>query len=145
MITVQFPEPLFRLKKRGEAAYVFDVIRKSWVRLTEEEWVRQNMIAFLTTGIKYPKESIAVEKKIMVNGLQKRFDILVYNSRQQPWMMVECKAPEVNISEDVLQQALRYTLAVPVPFIVLTNGQSTIGWKKEGEGLKMIEHLPGWE
>lgn len=142
MITVQFPEPEFKLKKKGEKRFVFDSIRKAWLLLTGEEWVRQNFVAYLVKTLNYPDTLIALEKEILLNGLKKRFDILIYDKSHQPWMLVECKAPEVLLSEDVLQQALRYNITVPVQYIVITNGNATVAWEKEGEALKLIHTLP---
>ena len=142
MITVRFPEPQFKLKKEGEKRFVFDAIRKVWLLLTEEEWVRQNFVAYLVKELQYPETLIALEKEILLNGLRKRFDILVYDKTHQPWMLVECKAPEVLLSEDVLQQALRYNITVPVNYLVITKGNSTVAGEKKGEGLVPIEALP---
>ena len=143
MIAVQYPEPQFRMKNENGRHYIFDAIRKIWLLLTEEEWVRQNFVNYLITQLNYPSTVIALEKEILLNDLKKRFDILVYNKEHQPWMLVECKEPKVNLSEDVLQQVLRYNISVPVEYIVITNGQSTIGWKKEKE-LKILQELPKW-
>ncbi|MGZ5191191.1 MAG: type I restriction enzyme HsdR N-terminal domain-containing protein, partial [Flavisolibacter sp.] len=121
---------------------VFDSIRKVWLLLTEEEWVRQNFLNYLISGLNYPSGLIALEKEITLNDLKKRFDILVYNTSYQPWMMVECKAASVKLNENVLQQLLRYNISVPVEYMVITNGSSTIGWRKEGGELKMLQELP---
>ncbi|HEX8316748.1 MAG TPA: type I restriction enzyme HsdR N-terminal domain-containing protein, partial [Flavisolibacter sp.] len=93
--------------------------------------------------MKYPSSLMALEKEIWLNGLKKRFDILVYDSEHKPWMMVECKAPDVALNEDVLQQALRYNISVPVKYILITNGDKTMGWKKEGNELKLLGEMPG--
>ena len=131
MINLPFPAPNFRIKQKGEKRFIFDAIRKTWLLLTEEEWVRQNMVAYLVTVSQYPKASIALEKEILVNGLKKRFDILVYNKQHQPWLLVECKAPQVMLDEAVLQQLLRYHLSVPVEWLVMTNGAQTVAWHRE--------------
>src|SRR6476620_320314 len=110
MITVQFPEPQFKLKKEGEKRFVFDTIRKTWLLLTEEEWVRQNFVAYLVKTLRYPETLIALEKEIILNGLNNRVDILVYDNNHLRWMLVECKAPELLLSEEVWQQALRYNI-----------------------------------
>jgi hypothetical protein len=144
MITVQFPEPQFRIKKEGEKRFIFDAIRKTWLLLTPEEWVRQNFIAYLVKELGYPETLIALEKELLLNGLKKRFDILVYNQQHQPWMMIECKAPEIKINEEVLQQILRYNMSVPVQFMVLTNGETTIAWEKKAGELLLIQHLPAF-
>lgn len=145
MIPVQFPAPQFKIQKKEEKLYIFDSIRKKWLLLTGEEWVRQNMVAYFITTLKYPKEIIALEKEIMVNGLRKRFDMLLYNSEHQPWMLVECKVPEVKLGEEALQQALRYNLTVPVQWLVITNGEHTVAWKKENGQLTMVQMFPPWD
>ncbi|MGZ8538594.1 MAG: type I restriction enzyme HsdR N-terminal domain-containing protein [Flavisolibacter sp.] len=139
---VQYPEPQFRIKVENGKRFVFDSIRKVWLLLTEEEWVRQNFLNYLISGLNYPSGLIALEKEITLNDLKKRFDILVYNTSHQPWMMVECKAASVKLNENVLQQLLRYNISVPVEYMVITNGSSTIGWRKEGGELKMLQELP---
>ena len=116
---VQYPEPQFRIKVENGKRFIFDKIRKIWLFLTEEEWVRQNFLNYLISTLKYPSGLIALEKEIMLNDLKKRFDILVYNSSHKPWLMVECKASSIKLSEDVLQQLLRYNISVPVEIVGL--------------------------
>jgi predicted type IV restriction endonuclease len=144
MITVQFPSPDFQMRKKGGKAYIFDSIRKTWLLLTEEEWVRQNMVAYFVSTMRYPKEIIALEKGLTVNGLRKRFDILLYDSSHLPWMLVECKAPGINLSDEVLQQVLRYNLTMPVRWLVITNGEQTVVWKKQAGHLVMVQAFPSW-
>lgn len=143
MIAVQYPEPKFKLKNEKGKQYIFDSIRKIWLLLTEEEWVRQNFVNFLISQLEYPSTVIAIEKEISLNDLKKRFDILVYDKEHSPWMLIECKKPQVNLSEDVLQQVLRYNISVPVKYILITNGNTTVGWKKECD-LKLLEEIPRW-
>ena len=144
MIEVKFPEPRFRTKLEGGKRYVFDSIRKTWLLLTEEEWVRQNFVGYLVQVLHYPASLIALEKEILLHEMKKRFDILVYREGQ-PWMLVECKAPQVALDENVLQQVLRYHMKVPVPYIVITNGNATLAWKKEAGTLQLLQQLPVWE
>ncbi len=144
MIQVQFPAPQFRMKTVGDKRYIFDAIRKSWLLLTEEEWVRQSFVDYLVRRLEYPQAMIALEKGLELNGLKKRFDILVYNSSHQPWLMVECKAPEVALSEEVLQQVLRYNISIPVEYIIITNGEHTMGWRKDGDALQLVDEVPLW-
>ena len=144
MISIQFPEPEFRTKRKNNADFIFDAIRKKWLLLTEEEWVRQNFVHFLKKKLLYPSSLIAVEKEIVLNDLKKRFDILVYNSSHQPWMLVECKAPAIRLTDDVLQQALRYNISVPVRHIVISNGITTLGWTKEQGTLSQLHDMPRW-
>jgi len=122
MIKIAFPEPAFRTRNQQGYMELFDSIRKSWVRITPEEWVRQNFIQWLIQEMKYPSAMIAVEKELMLGELKKRFDILIYNKNHQPWMMIECKAPEVDLSEKTIMQILRYNMSIPVPYLVITNG-----------------------
>ena len=142
MIQVLYPEPRFQIKLEGGRRLLLDPVRKSWVPLTEEEWVRQNFVNYLSVSLQYPLSCIAVEKEIYLNDLKKRFDILIYDRDHRPWMMVECKAPSIPLNEAVLLQVLRYHISVPVQFIIITNGEQTKGWKKEGEVLQLINELP---
>lgn len=144
MIAVQYPEPQFRTKTKDGKPFIFDPIRKTWLLLTEEEWVRQNFINYLVVQLNYPAAFIALEKEIRLNELKKRFDILVYDRGHKPWMLVECKEPRVRLSEDVLQQVLRYNISVPVEFIIITNGTTTIGWRKLDGELSLITDLPSY-
>jgi hypothetical protein len=144
MIDVAYPAPQFRMKREGDRQYLFDTIRKSWLLLTEEEWVRQNFVAYLTLTLLYPATLIALEKELILNGLKKRFDILVYDADHKPWMLIECKRASVPLDESVLQQALRYHMTIPVPFLLLTNGDVTIGWQKAAGSLRALDALPAW-
>jgi hypothetical protein len=143
MIDVQYPEPQFKIKKENGKQYIFDAIRKGWLLLTEEEWVRQNFVNYLVSRLYYPSTVIALEKEILLNGLKKRFDILIYDKEHKPWMLIECKEPKISLNEDVLQQVLRYNISVPVQYIVITNGNTTIGWKREAE-LRLLGEMPVW-
>ncbi|HVZ56147.1 MAG TPA: type I restriction enzyme HsdR N-terminal domain-containing protein [Chitinophagaceae bacterium] len=144
MIQVAFPEPSFRLKRQDGREYIFDSIRRRWLQLTEEEWVRQNFINYLVQVLGYPASLIAVEKGIRVGELSKRFDILVYDRHHRPWMLVECKRPGQDLAEEVLLQALRYHLSVPACLVVITNGSRTMGWEKTGSVLRPLDRLPAW-
>jgi hypothetical protein len=142
MIIVDYPKPSFRIRKEKEAEFIFDSIRKRWVLLSEEEWVRQNFINYLVRVMDYPSTMIAVEKEIRLGELKKRFDILIYNSAHRPWMLVECKAPSALLNQPVLEQILRYNIGLPADFLVITNGNTTYGWQKTSSGLQLIEKLP---
>ena len=139
---INYPEPGFRIKKEGTGDYIFDPLRKKWLLLTPEEWVRQNFVQYLLQVKKYPASLVAVEKVIKLGELKKRFDILVYDQRHRPWMMIECKAAEVSVNDKVLQQALRYNISTPVRYIVITNGAFTYGWQRKPEGLSVLDEMP---
>ena len=144
MISVTYTEPAFRIRKEKEKVLIFDTIRRAWLPLTEEEWVRQNFVQYLVQTLHYPSTLIAIEKEILLNDLKKRFDILVYDRSLKPWMLVECKAPSILLSESVFQQVLRYNMSVPVNFLVITNGSYTYGWEKVEAGLRELSSLPGF-
>jgi len=144
MIKVNYPEPVFRFKEENGKEMIFDFVRKQWLLLNKEEWVRQNFIQFLVQELKYPLELIAVEKEIQLGDLKKRFDILVYDMNHKPWMLVECKAGEIKLNQEVLMQVLRYNISTPVDFLIITNGSYTYGWEKTGEELKELQQMPAW-
>jgi hypothetical protein len=145
MIEVIFPKPAFKIERRDEKDFIFDTIRRQWIMLTDEEWVRQNFIRFLVQEMKYPETLIAIEKEIQLGELKKRFDILVYDKDHQPWMLVECKAADVILDDKVFQQVLRYHISVPCSFLIITNSQYTFGWEKAGRELKELHQMPEWE
>jgi hypothetical protein len=145
MIAVNFPEPVFRLKKEKDVEFIFDAIRKQWLVLNEEEWVRQNFVQYIIQTVRYPAAFIAIEKEIMLGELKKRFDILVYDKDHRPWMMIECKAPAINLNDATLEQVLRYNISVPVPFLIITNGHYTFGWERADRELNVIQQMPLWK
>jgi len=142
MLRFHYPEPSFRIKNESGKEYIFDVFRKKWLVLTPEEWVRQNFLQYLVQEMKYPLSLIAVEKEFRFGEMNRRFDILVYNTDHLPWMMVECKAPEVQLDQSVLEQVLRYNISIPVTYLVITNGSNGFGWHKQGGSLLPLEGLP---
>lgn len=145
MIKINYPKPVFRFKEENGKELIFDFIRKQWLLLNEEEWVRQNFIQFLVQEMKYPVELIAVEKEIQLGELKKRFDILIYDRNHKPWMLVECKAGEITLDEKVLMQVLRYNISMPANFLVITNGHFTYAWERSGCELKEILQMPLWK
>ena len=145
MIQVTFPQPAFRIKEEEGKEVIFDEIRKQWVRLTPEEWVRQNLLQYLIQTKKYPASFIGVEKEISLGELKKRFDVLIFDRHHQPWMMIECKAMDVELSEKVVEQIVRYNMSVPVPFLVISNGSYTYAWAKKENRLISLAELPEFE
>jgi hypothetical protein len=145
MLTINYPEPSFRRKKENDREWLFDPHRKKWLVLTPEEWVRQNFMQYLVQVQHYPCTLIALEKEIWLGELKKRFDILVYNKEHKPWMIVECKAPSIALTEETVMQALRYNITVPAEFIIITNGRYSYGWQKANGRLETITELPSWK
>jgi hypothetical protein len=128
MLSLALPNPDFSVRKEKDVAQIFDKIRKRWVRLTPEEWVRQNMIAMIMDSLQVPLQFIGIEKEIIVSGLKKRFDLLIYDRLHQPWMLIECKAEHVKLNPETAAQLLRYHQVLQVKYLIITNGQSALGW-----------------
>lgn len=126
---------------------VFDPVRRRWVSLTPEEWVRQQVIRYLHDRQGYPLELMQVEGQINVNGQVRRCDIVVYNKSVQPVMIVECKKPEVAITQKVADQVCRYNLALQVPYVFLTNGcQHWVGRVLSVEQrMEPLPSVPTWQ
>jgi hypothetical protein len=141
MIKINYPQYDFRIKEEGGKELIFDDFRKLWVRLTPEEWVRQNMLQYLVQVKKYPASLIAVEKEIALGELRKRFDILVYKA-SKPWMIIECKEMNVNLNEPVIKQILSYNISLQTDFLVVTNGTSTYGFALGKDGIEPVGDLP---
>lgn len=145
MIKIDYPEHKFRIKSENNLEFIFDELRRSWLRLTPEEWVRQNFLQYLVQVKNYPASLIAIEKEIHLGELKKRFDILVYDRQHKPWMMIECKEMNVKLDGNVLQQILRYNMAVPVHYLVITNGAFCLAFQKAGKQLTKLDLLPSVE
>ncbi|MDE1193337.1 MAG: type I restriction enzyme HsdR N-terminal domain-containing protein [Arachidicoccus sp.] len=143
MLSIQFPEPDFNIRTIDGKEHIFDNVRKRWVRLTNEEWVRQNFIRYLTDVKNYPASLISVEKEITLHELKKRYDIAVYK-KSVPWLLVECKEMNVPITENVLDQLLRYNYNITATYLVITNGNQSFGWKIEKGNFIEINVLPDW-
>jgi len=122
MQKLNLPNYSIKLKKEGNKTLVFDQIRKKYVVLTPEEWVRQNFIKFLIEEKKYPASLMAVEMGINLLNTKKRCDIVLYNSKGKPHMIVECKAPSIKISQDTFDQIARYNMKLNANLLVVTNG-----------------------
>jgi hypothetical protein len=122
MQALQFPSFEYKIKAEKDQHFIFDEVRKKWLVLTPEEWVRQHLIHFLIQFKHFPRSLMQLEKQIKLNDTKKRFDLLVYNNRLQPLLLVECKAPNVALSQLVLDQILRYNLEIEAQIILITNG-----------------------
>ncbi len=146
MITLDFSDCVLRLRKEEDKTTVFDPIRKKWLVLTPEEHVRQYMLSYLVHTMHYPASLIAVEKSIKVGNVSKRYDIVVYNRNHIPWMLVECKAPEVIISDATLQQLLNYQRTVQCNYWLLTNGHQVFCADAGNvQEIKWMRSLPAYD
>src|ERR1044072_7694771 len=121
MLQINYPPHNFRIKKEKSKHLIFDEVRRLWVTLTPEEWVRQNFLQYLIREKKYPPSLISVEKIIKVGELKKRYDIVIYNHKK-PWMIVECKETNTPLNSAVVEQVLRYNMALSIHYFIVTNG-----------------------
>lgn len=124
MQELNFPSYAFRLKSSENKTLIFDIIRKKYVVLTPEEWVRQHVLRFLLEEKNYPASLIAVEKQLKIHTRTKRTDIVVYNTQGTPEVLIECKAPSVKITQDAFDQIARYNLTANASYLMVTNGLS---------------------
>jgi hypothetical protein len=113
---------MFRFKNSENKVSIFDDIRKKFILLTPEEWVRQHTVQFLLQDKKYPKSHLNVEKLIKVNSLHKRYDIVVFQPNGTIFLLIECKAPEVKITQNTFDQIARYNLKLNAKYLMVTNG-----------------------
>ncbi len=122
MVKLNLPEYQFRTRSTGKRTEIFDNLRKKFVALTPEEWVRQNFIQYLIVEKKVPQGLINVEMMLKYNQMTKRCDIAIYATTGTPVMIVECKAPHIEITQDVFDQIARYNMTLKVKYLVVTNG-----------------------
>lgn len=132
----------FKTEERDGKMQVLDPLRKRFVLLTPEEEVRQKMLYLLVEHLHVPSGLVAVEYSMKVNGLDKRADVVVFGTDGSPLMIVECKAPHVEVTQAVLEQALRYHSVLKPRFLMLSNGSVTYCFKAERQKLLPLDHLP---
>jgi hypothetical protein len=122
MQQLNFPTYTFRFKNSENKVAIFDEIRKKFIILTPEEWVLQHVVRFLLEVKKYPKSHVNVEKVLKINGLTKRYDVVVFRPDGSIFLLVECKAPEVAISQNTFDQIARYNMTLNAGYLMVTNG-----------------------
>jgi type I site-specific restriction endonuclease len=144
MLNIIFPPYQPSIKKLGLTDHVFDDIRKKWIVLTPEEWVRQNFIQYLTISKKYPASLLAIEKEIRLGDLKKRCDIVVFDNSMKPCIIVECKGMNIPITQKTLDQALRYNITLNVPIIIITNGRQSFAYSLQNGEISSLAEIPGY-
>jgi len=146
-MNIEFGKYDFRIERRDEIPFVFDVIRKKFVALTPEESVRQHWIHYLIHEAKYPRSLIAVEMKIIYNQLTKRCDLVVHEKSGKPFLIVECKSPDVRLTQKVFDQVARYNLTLRVKYLVVSNGSKHYGCEINfsERNYSMLRELPAME
>lgn len=141
-IDLSYFEP--KVKKEQGKLYIWGQIRKKYLLLTPEEWVRQALIFYLTTDYHYPQNLMQIESSLQYHQRQKRSDILVLNRVGEPFMLVECKAPDIPLTENVWIQALTYNEVIQSKYLLLTNGAQVMGlyFDKENKQVEELETIP---
>lgn len=147
MKQLQFPSYSFRFKNSENKVAIFDEIRKKFIIITPEEWVRQHVVQFLLQDKKYPKSHINVEKLLKINDLNKRYDVVVYNPDGSIFILVECKAPEIKISQHTFDQIARYNMTLNAEYLMVTNGLNHYFCKMDYESEKydFLPELPEYQ
>jgi hypothetical protein len=126
MIKIVYPAYPYKIRKENDKPFIFDDIRRQWVALTPEEWVRQNFLQYLVQVKKYPSSLIAVEKEIRGGELTRRCDIVAYDKAANPLLMAECAS-------------------LPVKYLVITNGSYCFAFERSGEELHLLTEIPEWK
>lgn len=143
---LNFPEVEFRFQKNEKGSMqVFDIVRKKFVDITPEEWVRQHIIHFLIQYKQVPASMISIEKQLILNNTKRRTDIVVFNSLLKPLLIIECKASHIEINQLTINQALRYNLELNVPAVFLSNGLQHVFFKLENEAPKVLKDIPDYQ
>lgn len=147
MQSLNLPAFEARISEEKNKKQIFDVIRKKFVALTPEEWVRQHFIHYMIDVMHYPSGLMAVETMVKVNRLNQRADIVLYNRQLKPVLIVECKAPDVEVGQNTVNQAARYNQSLGVSYLVVTNGLVSycIQLDKSGLSHKVVKELPAFD
>lgn len=135
MQKLNLPDYDFRLKEKDKNLFIFDELRKKFLVLTPEEWVRQNIIRYLITDKDFPEGLISTEAGIKVNTLRRRYDVLVFSKLGDPFMLVECKSTEIKLTQNVIDQVVAYNSQIKAPYILISNGMQHFFLKLNASGI----------
>tara|TARA_B100001559_G_scaffold129658_1_gene109023 strand:- start:2134 stop:2580 length:447 start_codon:yes stop_codon:yes gene_type:complete len=147
MYKLNFPLYQIPIKNKENKTLVFDSIRKKWLKLVPEEWVRLNCIEFLINEKKISRSLISVEKEFKLNNLKKRFDIVVFNKKGEIYLLVECKAPNIKISQSVFNQITKYNLVLKSKFLMISNGINHYFFVMnfKSQKIQFLKELPSYD
>jgi hypothetical protein len=147
MQELNLPPCKFKLRETNGVTEIFDVARKKFIVLTPEEWVRQHWIHYLSANLNYPLSLMIIEASLQVNQLKKRADILVYNTLKEPLLIVECKAPEIALTNDVFNQLLNYYSSIRAEILVVSNGLKHVCFKfnYETRTTEFLNEIPAYK
>ena len=139
--SLKYPRYAIRLKQEKDRTLVFDPLRKKWYQLSPEEWVRQHVINYLIVEKKFPRGRISVEKELLLNDLSKRYDLVVFDGNLKPYIVIECKAPYIELDQSVIDQALRYNLVLQAPYVMISNGVSDFVFSQQNKQVSLPDYL----
>jgi hypothetical protein len=144
---LNFPKFEYRFKSTENKVSIFDVIRKKFIILQPEEWVRQHCVHYLINDKNYPKSLINVEKELTINGLKKRYDIVIFNSDGSIFLIVECKSHSIKIDQTTFDQIARYNLVLNATYLMVTNGLNHYYCEMdmEQERYSFLETIPDYK
>jgi hypothetical protein len=144
MVKLDLPGFDYQISKAEGKLWIFDVIRKKLVVLTPEEWVRQHIVHFFINTLKYPRSLIKIETGLKYNQLQKRSDVVVFDREGNPWLLLECKAPEVGLNQQTVMQAATYNANVKARFIAISNGLKHVCYEIQQDvvEIKLLKEFP---
>ena len=147
MIKLNFPNFSFKIKSKENRDYIFDEIRKKYVILSNEEWVRQNCVKYIISEYKYQISHINVEKTLIYNNLKKRYDIVVFDKNGEILILIECKSTTTKISQKTFDQIFRYNLKFKSKFFLITNGLHHYKFTIDNKSkiIKFIDEFPKYK
>ena len=143
MQDLNLPKYEFRTKEEGDKILIFDILRKKWIGLTPEEWVRQNFVRFLLDS-SYPLGRIGIEVGLNISGRKLRADGVVYNNFGEVIMLMEFKAPQVVITEQVFAQAADYNTKISASYVIVSNGMTHYCARINNDGVEMLNAIPAY-
>jgi len=139
-------QSLIKVRQKQQGNEIFDVVRKRWLILQPEEWVRQLTVLYLSRVLDFPLNHFSIEKGVN-KGLKKgRWDIVVFDYAMKPFILIECKSPQISLTEDVIYQASVYNIELKAPYIAVTNGKKTSCFmvNKENNNYTFLVDFPGY-
>ena len=144
MFDLNLPEFEVNLKKSEGKVWIFDGIRKKFVVLTPEEWVRQHLVQYFINHLKYPRTLIQIERGLQYNQLQKRSDFVVFDRQGKPWLIVECKSPEIQLDQKSVNQVAVYNLDVKAKYVAVSNGLKHVCYEaaESVERITLLKDFP---
>ena len=125
--------------------YIFDIVRKKYVRKQPEEWVRQNIIRYLNTEKGYPTSLMAIEKKNEINNIKKRCDIVCNDQNGNPLLLVECKSSKISVNSESFNQTIAYQKTLNAKYILITNGKQHYCFQFKNSKITFLKHIPSYK